>query len=89
LIPYLSLLNCVQISEQISTLYDLTKMGELGTRLRFLTARQLETTLSGAFPYCKALPFGSSVNSFGKAGCDLDLVLQLGGVEEGQVNMPS
>lgn len=62
-------------------------MGELGTRLRFLTARQLQTALSGAFPFCKALPFGSSVNSFGKAGCDLDLVLQLGGVEEGQVGV--
>jgi len=66
-------------------LHNLTKMGELGTRLRFLTARQVESSLTGAFPSCRALLFGSSVNGFGKAGCDLDLVMQLGGVEEGQV----
>ncbi|XP_059483087.1 poly(A) RNA polymerase, mitochondrial-like [Neocloeon triangulifer] len=71
-------------SDQIKSLYNLTAMGELGIRLRFLTSRQLELALSGAFPFCKALPFGSSVNGFGKAGCDLDLVLQLGGMEEGQ-----
>ena len=59
----------------MKVLYELTKLDELGIRLRFLTARQIESSLSGLFPYCKALPFGSTVNSYGKTNCDLDLVL--------------
>ncbi|KAL1132679.1 hypothetical protein AAG570_010631 [Ranatra chinensis] len=39
-----------------------------------MTAHQLERCLSGLFPNSKALPFGSSVNGFGGAGCDLDIV---------------
>jgi poly(A) RNA polymerase len=42
-------------------------------------------SLSGMFPRIRAVPFGSSVNGFGRAGCDLDLVMQLGGAEEGLV----
>ncbi|KAF4525477.1 hypothetical protein B566_EDAN004889 [Ephemera danica] len=67
-------------------LHESTCLGDLGSRLRFLTARQIEMALSGMFPYVRALPFGSSVNGFGRAGCDLDLVLQLGGQEEGLVD---
>lgn len=48
-------------------------------RLRFLTARQVEMCLLGLFPNAIAYPFGSSVNGFGKMGCDLDLVLRLAG----------
>lgn len=58
-------------------LHNITKLSDIGTRLRFLTAKQIESALLGMFPYVSALPFGSSVNGFGKMGCDLDLVLRL------------
>lgn len=57
-------------------LHRLTKLNEVGTRLRFLTAKQIEEALIGMFPEAHALPFGSSVNGCGKMGCDLDLVLR-------------
>lgn len=57
-------------------LHKLTKLNEVGTRLRFLTAKQVEEALSGMFPEANAMPFGSSVNGCGKMGCDLDLVLR-------------
>lgn len=58
-------------------LHNLTKLNEVGIRLRFLTAKQVEEALSGMFPDASAMPFGSSVNGCGKMGCDLDLVLRL------------
>jgi len=36
---------------------------------------QIENALRGIFPLARILPFGSSVNSFGKIGSDIDLVL--------------
>jgi len=36
---------------------------------------QIENALKGIFPLARILPFGSSVNSFGKIGSDIDLVL--------------
>ncbi|KAI4468026.1 poly a polymerase cid pap -related [Holotrichia oblita] len=65
------------ISDQMLLLYNATKLNDVGTRLRFITARQIEMALSGIFPHMLAYPFGSSVNGFGKMGCDLDLVLRL------------
>ncbi|XP_014258882.1 poly(A) RNA polymerase, mitochondrial-like [Cimex lectularius] len=64
------------VSDGMKILFETTKLGELGTRLRFLTARQLELPFTGLFPHCAAIPFGSSVNSFGRHGCDVDLVFQ-------------
>lgn len=61
----------------MQTLYSLTALNDIGTRLRFLTALQIEKMISGMFPYAVAYPFGSSVNGYGKMGCDLDLVLRL------------
>nr|XP_022909767.1 poly(A) RNA polymerase, mitochondrial isoform X3 [Onthophagus taurus] len=65
------------ISEQMTLLHDLTKLNDIGTRLRYLAAKQVESALSGLFPNTIAYPFGSSVNGFGKMGCDLDIVLRL------------
>lgn len=58
-------------------LYNSTKLNDLGTRLRFLTARQVEMAVTGMFPNAAAYPFGSSINGYGKMGCDLDLILKL------------
>ena len=65
----------LQFSDQILILHRATSLNDLGSRLRFLTARQIELALMGLFPRVTVLPFGSSVNGFGKAACDLDLVL--------------
>lgn len=58
-------------------LYENTKLNDLGTRLRFLTARQVELAVVGMFPEAVTYPFGSSINGYGKMGCDLDLILRL------------
>lgn len=71
------LMSCPSISHQMTTLHAITKVNNINTRLRFLVSYQVELALSGLFPLCVIYPFGSSVNHFGKLGCDLDLVLQL------------
>ncbi|XP_061376762.1 poly(A) RNA polymerase, mitochondrial-like isoform X2 [Danaus plexippus] len=69
------LMKCQTVSEQIQMLYDKTILNDVGARLRFMVARQLEVILSSLYTNIQVLPFGSSVNGFGKMGCDLDLVL--------------
>ncbi|CAH0381406.1 unnamed protein product [Bemisia tabaci] len=69
--------DCETVSDQMMTLYLHSKLNDIGSRLRFLTARQIELMLCGVFPHIQAIPFGSSVNSYGKLGCDLDLSLLL------------
>lgn len=63
------------LTTQMLLLLERTQLNDIGTRLRFLTAMQIENALKGIFPLSKVLPFGSSVNSFGKIGSDIDLVL--------------
>ena len=58
-------------------LYENSKLNDIGVRLRFYSAYQLERSFSCLFPNICALPFGSSVNGFGKQDCDLDLFLTL------------
>ncbi|XP_035891232.1 poly(A) RNA polymerase, mitochondrial [Anopheles stephensi] len=65
------------IDDQVTILYRLTKLNDLGKRLRFLAVRQLESSLQGMFPQAVAHPFGSSVNGYGRMGCDLDVILDL------------
>lgn len=57
--------------------YQLT---EENTRLRFLVCSLLKDIAAAYFPECNILPFGSSVNGFGKLGCDLDMILDLDGI---------
>lgn len=63
------------ISEQISLLYENTKLNDLSIRLRFLGALQIQRALNGLYLNHVVLPFGSTVNGFGKLGCDLDMIL--------------
>ncbi|XP_055854203.1 poly(A) RNA polymerase, mitochondrial isoform X1 [Episyrphus balteatus] len=65
------------LDKQIEILHQSTKLNDLGVRLRFLAALQIESSISGMFPAANAQPFGSTVNGFGKTGCDLDLILRL------------
>lgn len=65
------------IDHQILILHSLTQLNEVGIRIRYLAGHQLEMALNGMFPKVQACLFGSSVNGFGKTGCDLDLILRL------------
>ncbi|XP_047485652.1 poly(A) RNA polymerase, mitochondrial-like [Penaeus chinensis] len=77
---HLQLSKSRDLSEQIQNVYECQKLTELGSRLRFFTCRQIEAALSGLFPQACILPFGSSVNSFGRVNCDLDMILELSDV---------
>ncbi|CAH3975441.1 poly(A) RNA polymerase, mitochondrial-like [Pieris brassicae] len=67
--------NCETVSHQLQLLYDQTKLNDMDVRLRYMVARQLEVICSSLYANIAIKPFGSSVNGFGKMGCDLDLVL--------------
>lgn len=69
------LLQAQTISDQIQILYESTRLNDLSLRLRFLGALQIQTALNGVFLNHAVLPFGSTVNGFGKLGCDLDMIL--------------
>lgn len=73
-----ALRQAASVNEQMVSLHRLTCLNDIGTRLRFLAARQIEQSLHGMFPHAAAFPFGSSVNGFGRLGCDLDMILRLG-----------
>lgn len=74
------------LSNQMLLLLENTQLNDIGTRLRFLTAMQIENALKGIFPLSKVLPFGSSVNSFGKIGSDIDLVLMDNQITENEAS---
>jgi DNA polymerase sigma len=59
------------------SLFEHTRMSDISYRIRFLACEQIELALSGMFPKAQVLPFGSSVNSFGKNSSDLDMVVVL------------
>nr|XP_042913656.1 poly(A) RNA polymerase, mitochondrial isoform X1 [Parasteatoda tepidariorum] len=65
------------VSDLIEHIYNEEKLTELNVRLRFFFCCILKEFLSGPFPYCDVLPFGSSVNGIGRHGCDLDLMIRL------------
>ncbi|CAG9101584.1 unnamed protein product [Plutella xylostella] len=69
------LTTCASVSDQIQMLYDQTVLNDVGVRLRYMVARQLEVIFASLYSNIAIRPFGSSVNGFGKMGCDLDLVL--------------
>lgn len=69
------LLKASTISDQIKLLHDHTRLNDLSIRLRFLGASQIQRALSGLFLNHVVLPFGSTVNGFGRLGCDLDMIL--------------
>lgn len=50
-------------------------MSDLSCRLRFLTALQIEEVVSGLFFNAQVVPFGSSMNGFGRMQSDLDMIV--------------
>ncbi|XP_064141040.1 poly(A) RNA polymerase, mitochondrial isoform X2 [Loxodonta africana] len=65
------------IDDQLNTLLKAFQITEENAKLRHLTCSLIEDIAAAYFPYCTVRPFGSSVNSFGKLGCDLDMFLDL------------
>lgn len=72
------LLNYAEsIDDQLHTLLKTFQLTEENVRLRHLTCSLIEDIAAAYFPGCIIRPFGSSVNTFGKLGCDLDMFLDL------------
>ncbi|XP_053122112.1 poly(A) RNA polymerase, mitochondrial [Hemicordylus capensis] len=71
------LCNADSMSDQLYMLTEAYQLTEENTRLRFLTCSLVQDIAGAYFPDCSVKPFGSSVNSFGKLGCDLDMFLDL------------
>uniref|UniRef100_G1S5C9 Mitochondrial poly(A) polymerase n=1 Tax=Nomascus leucogenys TaxID=61853 RepID=G1S5C9_NOMLE len=65
------------IDDQLNTLLKEFQLTEENTKLRYLTCSLIEDIAAAYFPDCIVRPFGSSVNTFGKLGCDLDMFLDL------------
>ncbi|ELW73027.1 Poly(A) RNA polymerase, mitochondrial [Tupaia chinensis] len=65
------------IDDQLNALLKAFQLTEENTRLRHLTCSLIEDIAAAYFPDCTVRPFGSSVNTFGKLGCDLDMFLDL------------
>lgn len=63
------------IDDQIMELYNVNQLSDLSSRLRFFTALQIEEAISGIFHSAQVLPFGSSINGFGRMQSDLDMVV--------------
>ncbi|XP_061442460.1 poly(A) RNA polymerase, mitochondrial [Rhineura floridana] len=76
------LCNANSVSEQLNMLTENYQLTEENTKLRYLTCSLIQDIASAYFPDCVVKPFGSSVNSFGKLGCDLDMFLDLDGVRK-------
>lgn len=63
------------IDQQIKMLFQRNSVSDLSCRLRFLTALQIEEAMSGFFFNAQVIPFGSTVNGFGRMQSDLDMIV--------------
>ncbi|KAH0501528.1 Poly(A) RNA polymerase, mitochondrial [Microtus ochrogaster] len=81
------LLNYAEsIDDQLHTLLKTFQLTEENVRLRHLTCSLIEDIAAAYFPGCVIRPFGSSVNTFGKLGCDLDMFLDLDEIRKPDVH---
>uniref|UniRef100_A0A8C4DAM3 Mitochondrial poly(A) polymerase n=1 Tax=Dicentrarchus labrax TaxID=13489 RepID=A0A8C4DAM3_DICLA len=65
------------IDQQVTSLMETYQLTDDNSRLRFLVCSLLQDIAAAYFPECTIKLFGSSVNGFGKLGCDLDMFLDL------------
>ncbi|XP_059182551.1 poly(A) RNA polymerase, mitochondrial [Centropristis striata] len=76
------------IDQQMILLTDLHQLTDENSRLRYLVCSLVKDVAAAYFPECTIKPFGSSVNGFGKMGCDLDMILDLDGITGRNTMMP-
>nr|XP_020494246.2 poly(A) RNA polymerase, mitochondrial [Labrus bergylta] len=76
------------IDQQVTALTEAYQLTEENIRLRFLVCSLLKDIAAAYFPECSIKPFGSSVNGYGKLGCDLDMILDLDGISGRKAKMP-
>lgn len=81
----LFIIVAVQVSHQLYLLTNECQLTEENTKLRFLACSLIQDIARAYFPDCIVKPFGSSVNTFGKLGCDLDMFLELNKVGKNTV----
>ncbi|KAJ0059724.1 hypothetical protein NL108_011210 [Boleophthalmus pectinirostris] len=79
--------SCDNLEQQIMSLTEAHSLTEENSRLRFLVCSLLNDISAAYFPESSIRPFGSSVNGFGKLGCDLDMFLDLDAISAGSSNM--
>ncbi|KAM6157620.1 speckle targeted PIP5K1A-regulated poly(A) polymerase isoform 2-T2 [Rhynchocyon petersi] len=72
------------VGAQMVKLVGLRELSEAERQLRSLVVSLMQEVFTEFFPGCVVQPFGSSINSFDVHGCDLDLFLDLGDLEESQ-----
>ncbi|XP_075401726.1 speckle targeted PIP5K1A-regulated poly(A) polymerase [Tenrec ecaudatus] len=70
------------VGAQMVKLVGLRELSEAERQLRSLVVALVQEVFTEFFPGCVVHPFGSSINSFDVHGCDLDLFLDLGNLEE-------
>ncbi|XP_061877718.1 poly(A) RNA polymerase, mitochondrial-like [Entelurus aequoreus] len=76
------------IDQQIIRLTEACQLTEENSHLRFLVCSLLKDIAAAYFPECSIQPFGSSVNGFGKLGCDLDMFLDLDNISGRNLKTP-
>nr|XP_054296171.1 speckle targeted PIP5K1A-regulated poly(A) polymerase isoform X3 [Pongo pygmaeus] len=79
-----ALAEAADVGAQMIKLVGLRELSEAERQLRSLVVALMQEVFTEFFPGCVVHPFGSSINSFDVHGCDLDLFLDLGDLEEPQ-----
>ncbi|XP_004596832.2 speckle targeted PIP5K1A-regulated poly(A) polymerase [Ochotona princeps] len=79
-----ALADASDVGAQMVKLVGLRELSEAERQLRSLVVALMQEVFTEFFPGCVVHPFGSSINSFDVHGCDLDLFLDLGDMEEPQ-----
>ncbi|KAL2085823.1 hypothetical protein ACEWY4_019143 [Coilia grayii] len=77
------------IDQQLHSLTSTLELTNENVALRFLVCSLIKDIAGAFFPECTIRPFGSTVNGFGKLGCDLDLFLDLDSVSGSSTKRPS
>uniref|UniRef100_A0AAY3ZYT4 Mitochondrial poly(A) polymerase n=1 Tax=Denticeps clupeoides TaxID=299321 RepID=A0AAY3ZYT4_9TELE len=77
------------VDQQLSRLTSALQLTEENVSLRFLVCSLVKDVAAAFFPKCTVHPFGSSVNGFGKLGCDLDMFLDLDAASGNPKRKPS
>ncbi|XP_073485947.1 poly(A) RNA polymerase, mitochondrial [Aquarana catesbeiana] len=70
------------IVDQAHIILDELQLTEESIRIRYLVSSLVSDVATAYFPEATVHLYGSSVNSFGKMGCDLDLFLNLDSIKD-------